>query len=74
MCGELKARACMEHSSLYNVFTRQLTHSAIKSLMLLLLLALGMRLAAASCEQSLPHCLFCEVLREPAPVLIALQH
>ena len=73
MCRELKACARMEHSSLYNVFTRRLTHSAIESLMLLLL-TLGMRLDAAGCEQSLPHCLFCEVLKEPAPVLIALQH
>ena len=75
MCGELKARARMEHSSMYNVFTWRLAHSAkFESLLLLLLLTLGMRLDAASCEQSLPHCLFCEDLSprsEPTPALLA---
>ena len=33
MCGEMEDRARIEHSSLYNVFTSQLTHSAIESLL-----------------------------------------
>ena len=72
MCGEMEDCARIEHSSLYNVFTSQLTHSAIESLMLLLL-TLGMRHDAAGSDPLLPHCLFCEVLGKPSPVLIALQ-